>query len=529
MEANQKATDHVAGFIDIGTNAIRLLVVRINANLSYTVISQEKEVVRLGEQEFKDGILREEAMERAILVCGKFVNLSRTYGASKIVSVGTSAMREAKNQQAFLERLKAETGLDVKVISGEEEARLVWLGVSSGIDIGDRKAIFLDLGGGSTEIAIGNQYECFSLNTLRLGAIRLTSEFIGEDWTAPVPPDTFKRMKKHASQKIASVKERVLKYGVRLAYGSSGTMVNLAEISNKLFKKNGNGDDGQVITRKNLKRLSPLLCSLSLEERRKLPAINPERADIIIAGAAVVEAIMEDLGLEEIHISHRSLHNGLLVEYLSGFEGFRELQRSPMRSQSVLRIGRSCNYDEKHSEAVSVLALQLFDSAKRIGLHSYGGVERELLRYAATLHDVGDFLSFNDHHLHSQYIIENAELPGFDRREIVIMGLIARYHRKKAPSRKVLKGSGLDDESKALVVVLSAFLRFAEKLDRSHCGLVSKAEFVDEGDGRCLLLFYSDSDCSFEEWSIAQNKRAFSDVFERQLDIHCNVATVHGT
>ncbi len=527
METDLKtAAEPVVGFVDIGTNAVRLLVVRINANFSYTIICQEKEVVRLGEQEFKDGILKPEAMERAILVCGKFVDLAKTYGATKIISVGTSAIREAKNQCEFLERLGKETGLDVKVISGEEEARLIWLGVSSGIDIGEQKAIFLDLGGGSTEIAIGNQYECFSVNSLRLGAIRLTAQFIGEGWTGPVRMDTYKQVKHYACQKIGVLKGRVLEYGVRLAWGSSGTIINLAEISNKLFKKNGNGDR-LVLTRKNLKKLVPILCSLSLEDRKKLPAINTERADIIIAGAAVIEAIMEELGLEEINISHRELRDGLLVEYLSGFEGFRELQKSPMRNRSVLHLGRSCNFDEKHSMVVSSLALQLFDSAKRIGLHNLGESERELLNYAATLHDVGDFLSFNNHHLHSHYIIDNAELLGFDRREIQVMANIARFHRKKLPSKKTLKDTALDEKAKNAVVALSAFLRFAEKLDRSHCGLVSKAEFIKVGKEQVLLSFFSDSDCSFEEWSIIQNKQAFYDAFDKQLDVHCIVTPTH--
>jgi exopolyphosphatase/guanosine-5'-triphosphate,3'-diphosphate pyrophosphatase len=301
METNLETIDeHVVGFVDIGTNAIRLLVVRINANLSYTIICQEKEVVRLGEGEFKDDTLKPEAIERAILVTKKFADLAKTYGVKKIFSVGTSAVREAKNQTEFLESVEKETGLKIKVISGEEEARLVWLGVSSGVNIGDRKAIFLDLGGGSTEIAIGNQYEYFSLNTLRLGAIRLTSQLIGEGWTAPIPMETYKEIKNYASQKISSIKDRILKYGVRLGFGSSGTVINLAEIANKLFKKNGKNENGEaIISRKYLRKLAPLLCSLGLEERKKLPAINPERADIIVAGAAIIEAFMEELGLEE--------------------------------------------------------------------------------------------------------------------------------------------------------------------------------------------------------------------------------------
>jgi exopolyphosphatase / guanosine-5'-triphosphate,3'-diphosphate pyrophosphatase len=522
METTVKTASQVVAFVDIGTNSVRLLVVRINPNFSYTVISQEKEVIRLGEEEFKDNLLKPEAMERAIFVCKKFVNLAKTYGATEIVAVGTSAIREAHNRSDFLQRLLNETGLDVHVISGQEEARLICLGVSSGVDIGDEKAIFIDLGGGSTEIAIGDQQKCFSLHSLRLGAIRLTSQFIGEGWTGPVRNSIYRQMKNHAIASIQVVKTQVKEYGARRAWGSSGTAINLAEIANKLFKKNGN-EGSLVLSRKNLKKLAPILCSLSLEERRKLPAINPDRADIIIAGAAIIEAIMEEFGLEEMNITHRELRDGLLVDYLSKFEGFRELQKVPMRNRSVLHLGRSCNFDEKHSETVASLTLQLFDSAKQIELHDLGDSQRELLKYAATLHDVGDFLSFNDHHLHSHYIINNAELLGFDKKEIAIMANIARFHRKKLPSKKALRATGLDEESRDCIAILSTFLRFAEKLDRSHCGLVTKAEFTKGGKDQVQLSFYSDSDCSLEEWSIIQNKQAFYDAFNKQLDVHCIV------
>ncbi len=521
METKTKTADKVVGFVDIGTNAVRLLVVRINPNFSYTIVSQEKEVVRLGEDEFKDNLLKPQAMERTFFVIRKFVELAKTYGANEIVAVGTSAIREAKNQTEFLQKLYTETGLKAKVISGEEEAHLICKGVSSGINIGDEKAIFIDLGGGSTEIAIGNQHDCFYLNSLRLGAIRLTAQFIGEGWTGPVSTHTYKQIKHYASSKIQVVKGRVLDYGARWAWGSAGTVINLAEIASKLFKKTGNGT--LSLSRKNLKKLVPLLCSLPLEERKKLPAINPDRADIIIAGAAVIEAIMEEFGLEEIKISRSELRDGLLVDYLSNFEGFRELQKAPTRNRSVLHLGRSCDFDEKHAETVANIALQLFDSAKHIGIHHLGEAEKELLKYAALLHDVGDFLSFSNHHLHSDYIISNAGLSGFDPKEIQIIASIARFHRKKLPSKKALKARGLDDKAKQTVSVLSTFVRFAEKLDRIHSGLVKKAEFIKVDKNLIVLQFYSDSDCSFEEWSIIQNKQAFFEAFGRELEVQCIV------
>jgi len=527
MASTVKTAETVVGFIDIGTNAIRLLVARINPNFSYTTISREKEIVRLGEGEFKDQILKPAAMERAILVCGKFAALAQTYGATEIISVGTSAIREATNQAVFLETLKAKTGLTVRVISGEEEARLIWLGVSSGIDIGGRKALFIDLGGGSTELAIGDQHECFYVDSLRLGAIRLTAQFIGEGWVNSISHELYKNIKHYACSKINKIKPHLLDYGVRLAWGSSGTIINLAEVANKLFKKTNSDDNTLVLTRKNLKKLAMILCWMPLEERRRLPAINPERADIIVAGAAIIEVVMEKFGLEEIRISNRELRDGLLVEYLSNFEGFRELQKEPIRNQSILHLGRSCNFDEKHAETVALLAIELFDSAKKIGLHNLGPKERDLLRHAASLHDVGDFISFNDHHLHSHYIISNAGLPGFDRTEIQLMANIAKFHRKKVPTKKALKTAGLDEKSR-VVSMLSTFLRLAEKLDRSHCRLVKKAEFVKTCSDSVVLRFYSDSDCSLEEWSIIQNQTAFYDAFEKPLSVQCIVSLSNG-
>jgi exopolyphosphatase/guanosine-5'-triphosphate,3'-diphosphate pyrophosphatase len=524
MEATMKTDEHVVAFVDIGTNSVRLLVVRVNPNFSYTTVCQEKEVVRLGEHEFKDSLLKPEAMDRTVLVCQRFADLAKTYGATKIIAVGTSAIREAQNQAEFLQRLYRETGLAVHVISGIEEARLICLGVSDGADIGDERAIFIDLGGGSTEIAIGNQQGCFYAHSLRLGAIRLTTRFIGEGWTGHIPSGVYKQMKKYVSSQIGIVKSEIKECGARIAWGSSGTVINLAEITNKLFKKTGNGGS-MVLTRKNLKKLEPILCSSTLEERRKIPGINPPRADIIVAGAAIIETIMEEFGLEELHVSRKELRDGLLVDYLSNFAGFRELKKTPLRNRSVLNLCRSCNFDESHSQTVILLALQLFDSAKQVGLHNLGEDERELLRYAATLHDVGDFLSFNDHHLHSHYIISNAGLLGFEKTEIAIMANIARFHRKKLPSKKALKATGLDEQSKNVVAVLSTFLRFAEKLDRSHSGLIRNAEFSLMGKDQVLLTFHSDSDCSLEQWSILQNRKAFFDAFAKQLDVKCIVTT----
>jgi len=518
MEEGLKTTGHVVGFVDIGTNSVRLLVVRINPNLSTTVISQEKEVVRLGEEEFKDGILRPEAMRRTVLVCRKFAELAKTYGATEIIAVGTSAIREARNQTEFLHRLLIEAGLNVHVISGREEARLIYLGVSSGVDIGEEKAIFVDLGGGSTEICLGNQYKWCYLDSLKFGSIRLTTEFIGEGWTGPVPSHVYEHMKRHVKSNMFRTTARVKQSKAKLAFGSSGTIINLAEITNRMFKNGENGRN-QVLSKKNLKKMVPILCSASLKDRRKIHGINPERADIIIAGAAIIETLMEEFELDEITVSYKGLRDGLLVDYLSRFEGFQDFQKTPLRERSVLQLGRSFDFDEKHSETVASLATELFDSSRKAGLHDLEEEDRELLKYGAILHDIGDFLSFNDHHLHAYYIICNAELLGFDQREIAMMANLARFHRKKLPSKKALKGTGLDERTKEIVIILSVFLRLAEKLDRSHRGLVKKVEFCEVEKDRILLSLFCDEDCSLEVSSVGQNAQAFYAAFGKKLDV----------
>jgi len=398
---------------------------------------------------------------------------------------------------------------------------LIYCGVSNNVDIGEENAIFIDLGGGSTEFAIGNQNDILYLDSIKLGAIRLTSRFIGEGWTGRIHYKQYKNMKKEAGSCINRVASKVKEFNVKLAFGSSGTIVNLAEIGFRMFKKSNSGATDQVLSRKTLKKTAQILCALTLEERKKIPGINIERADILVAGAAAMDAIMEELGLEEINVSHNELRDGLLVDYLSNFEGFREFQKTPIRQRSVLQLSRSCNYDEKHSETVASLALQLFDSAKTAGLHNLHEEERELLKYAATMHDVGDFLSFNDHHLHAHYIINNASLLGFDQKEVTIMANVAKFHRKKYPTKKSLKNTGLDEISKTTVMILAVFLRLAEKLDRSHCSIIKKVEFAKVGEDYVLLSIFSDSDCSMEEWSIIQNGPAFYGAFGIKLGAHC--------
>ncbi len=511
--------ENILAFIDIGTNSIRLILVRLNPNHSYTMLRQEKEVVRLGENEFMNNHLQPEAMERAVLVCKKFVELAGSFGAGEIIAVATSAAREAKNQVEFLEQLKDKAKLEVRVIPGKEEARLIYLGVSSGVHIGKRKAIFIDIGGGSTEIAIGDQFQQYYLDSFELGAIRLTAMFMQDGGTASVSQDVYARMKLYIKNRILKTAQFMKSARIECAFGSSGTITNLAEIAMNMYDRDDAGRK-LVLSYKDLGKVVSTLCALPLDERKKIPGINPERADIIVGGAAILETIMEAFGLEEITVSDRGIVHGMLMDYMSRHEGFPQFQEMSVREISVLQLGRSCNINERHANAVISLALQLFDSSRRIGLHDLGERERELLMYSAFLHDIGGFISFKSHHLHSQYIIGNTELLGFDQVEIHIMANVARFHRKKLPKRIDQALAELDEHSTITVIVLSMLLRLAEKLDRSHTCLVKKVEFTGKDRTKVALSIWPEGSCELEVWGVESTMKAFEKIFRRKLNLN---------
>lgn len=507
----------VAAFVDMGTNSVRLLVVRINENQSYTILRREKEFARLGEGEFQDQRLQEEAMVRAISICARFRELALSYGAEEIHAVATSATRDAQNRTQFLERLRKEALLDVRVVSGREEARLIYRGVSSGEHLTGQNCLFIDIGGGSTEVIVGGQNEYDYLDSLKLGAIRLTSLFIPPDDTGPVDSERYQLICQHVRNASVRTVQTLSGREFDLAYGSSGTILNLTHIASR-------GDFGEkgpegVLLRSQLRAVVKRLCSLDLERRRKVPGINPERADIIVAGAAILETLMDSLRIDGILTSDRGLQHGLLMDHLA--QGAPDLVEGlSVRERSVLQLARACGFDEPHARHVASLAVGLFESAREEGLHPYGEREAGLLFFAAMMHDIGMFLSFSNHHAHTYYLIRNAELLGFDQKEIAIMATTALFHRKKVPKKKHPEFSELDREARKIVTVLSLFLRIAESLDRSHIMAVLSARFVrGEGKDKFLLELDCAGDCQLELWQLDVHRESFQKVFRREMDI----------
>ncbi len=515
MEPNKH---NVIAFIDLGTNSARLLIIRLNPNCSYSVLTQQKEVVRLGEGGFAENILTPDAINRTVIVLSRFAEVARSFGATEIVAVATSATRDARNRDALITRIREEAGFELNVISGPEEARLIWLGVSSGVKIGKTKSLFIDIGGGSTEIIVGDQFEAFLLRSLKLGAIRTTNTYIPPDMTDPIPLQTVLVIQKHIRSRALHTIRNVKSKKVQQAFGSSGTISTLEAIAAGMNNSAAPHREG-VITRTELSEVITHLCSLPLKERRNVQGLNPDRADIIIAGALILNSLLEQTGISEIQVSSRSLRDGLLVDYLSRIPGFPFAEQEPIRMASIKHLGRVCHINEPHANHVRDLALSLFDSAREAGLHNLPNTDRELLSYAAILHDIGQFISFPAHQQHSLYVITHATLLGFNEHEILIIALVTRYHRKKMPRGKDQLYGHLNDDDKMMVQILSVFLRMAENLDRSHDGRVTHAQLLATERRKITLALECNSDCSLEQWAILGDIRSFERTMKKGLKI----------
>ncbi len=507
----------VVGYVDLGTNSIRLLVVRLNGNGAYTVLSDQKEPVRLGEGEFKTDLLAAEAMDRTALVASRFAALARSFGADPIVSVATSATREARNRDVLLTRLRSEVGLDVHLISGEEEARLIFLGATSGLELGDHTTLVTDIGGGSTELAAGTATGSIRLASARLGSIRLATLCPAHGRGGAYTRKDLRALGEYCRSVWLRPLEGFCGDRYDLVLGTSGTIQTLAAVAGQLPGCPPPGV-GLNLTADGLRQAVRRLAAASVEERRQIPGMNPARAEIIVPGAVVLETLFDTLGLDGLRTTTRGLKEGLLVDHLTRGGYLQPHGEVPVREQSITRLAENFRVPGSHPRRVADLSEQLFDSGKAIGVHRLPGEARDLLGYAARVHDIGTYIAFADHHLHSQYILTHTELPGFDERECAVMGMIVRLHRKRLPGVNAPELRSLADDDRRMVLEMAVLLRLAEALDRTHCGLVVSAR-LEDGGSAVRLVIAGATDPHLEIWGSEHQARTFRKVFGRRLAV----------
>ena len=483
--------------IDIGTNSVHMIVVRVRPDFSFEVIDREKEMVRLGAGGLDGRKLTRAAQVAALQTLSKFERIARSHQVDEILAAATSATREAENGGAFLAAIEQQTGIRARIITGTEEARLIHLAAVYGVDT-PTAAVVIDIGGGSVEITLGSGREVKFARSFKIGVIRLTERFVSSD---PITRRDERKMLKFIGEQVDRYMGHVVKEGFDRLIGTSGTILSLGIVATAVDRGTLPAEVRNLrVSAKSLKRLRKSVTRLTLEERLALPGLDPRRADLMTAGAVLLDALISKLGAKEITLCDLALREGLVLDYIHRHrQDIARVDRYPdVRRRSAIELAERSNWEPDHAKQVARLALSIFEQSKHI--HELGEREQEWLEYASLLHDVGNHISYERHHRHSYYLIKNGDLRGFEPDEIEVIALVARYHRRATPKRDHEGYGDLPAELKRTVRVLAAILRLAESLDRSQHGVVSALSLRDRGADLRMQL-EARGDAELEVWA----------------------------
>jgi len=504
--------------IDVGTNSIHLVIVNVNpATGRFRILDREKEMVRLGKGTADMQSLSRSAMDRGIETLRRYKRIADAAGAP-VRAVATSAVREARNQRAFIRRARSETGIDVEIISGVEEARLIYLGVLQALPVFNKQILLVDIGGGSSEFLVARKRTIQYDNSLKLGSIRLTERFFRR---GEVTKGSLTECREFIKGSLNPVSRAVERFDAGMAVGSSGTIQSIA----MMIQRSKEGQvpcsmNAFVFTRKELRKITERVTGArSMAQRMKIPGLDPRRADIIVAGVLIMEQVFEELEIEQMVVSEFALREGIIydtIEKQYRRQSYHSLRN--IRYGSVLQLAQNLLYERHHSHHVAKLALRIFDQTRRI--HGLGDAEREYLDAAAILHEIGLSLSHDNHHLHSYYLIRNAELLGYNENEKEIIANIARYHRKGHPKPKHDNYGRLSPADQMTVKKLASMLRIADGLDRTHSAAVADLRCRISGKSMNIGLKPSKTHpVDLEMWGANRKKELFEETFGRRVSI----------
>ena len=494
--------------IDIGTNSTHLLVAAVDATLkTFSIIQTEKSTTRLGERDQETGNLSQAAIQRGFETLRRFRDLAYSHQVEQIMTAATSAVREAPNGRDFLALVKEELGLDVDLISGPEEARLIYLGVLSGMSFGDRPHLLLDIGGGSTELILADGRDARALTSTRVGAVRLQRDFVKDD---PIPPNrrAFLQAFIQGSLEPAvdKVRRRIKPGETPLLVATSGTAMAIGTLAAQEDVRPPLKLHGYRLTRQRLDTVVERLITLTPAQRRELSPLNERRAEIIVPGALILQTTMQMLGAQELLLSERALREGLIVDWMlrHGLLEDRFSFQSSIRQRTVIHQVQRFAVNQKRAERVAAHALTLYDQSKRV-MHNDDGQGRELLWAAAMLHACGQHINLSAYHKHSWYLIRHGELLGYSEAEHLMVAAIARYHRRSLPKKRHESWQALQHrQNRRTVNEMALLLRLAAALDRRPDPVVSSLRLQVSASALEIELHSErlNQNLSLEKWSL---------------------------
>lgn len=496
------------GIIDLGSNTARLIVIAYRPGHSFRLVDEVSETVRLAEGVGDDGKLQPAPMRRAIETLRMFHTFCRSTNVGTVVAVSTSAVRESTNRDEFLDTLHQETGLELRILSTEEEAYYGYLGVINSLAL--NSGFIIDIGGGSTEVAEVYRRTFSRSFSSPVGAVRLTERAVHSD---PISKQDFRGVVKGADTAFDELDWFQEFAGTQLV-GIGGTIRNLARIDQKRHKHPIGRVHGHVLSLKSLDSIINQLRRSNHNERESISGLNRDRADIILAGATILRQLMRKSGFESLVVGGSGLREGLFYEHF--LADHDRPQFASVREFSVLNLARLCDYEEQHVARVRDLSLSLFDQLRP--MHHYGAWERELLSYGAILHDIGVVVGYYDHHKHSAYLVDNSMLNGFTHREIALIALLTRYHRKGSVDTRTYQGV-LQADDPERVARLSSLLRIAEYLERSKSQVVQQLTVEIQASGDVLVRVQATGDATVEVWDANRRTGLFNDAFGCSIEI----------
>jgi exopolyphosphatase / guanosine-5'-triphosphate,3'-diphosphate pyrophosphatase len=500
--------------VDIGSNSVRLKIARLRGR-RLVEVHEDREVTRLGEGVFRSGFLTPEAMANTVKVLRRFHRAVQETGADSVRAVATSALRDARNSQAFLEWVRSATGWKVEIISGLEEARLIHLGLVSTLRMNASSALMVDLGGGSCELTISSRNHIRDLVSLPLGAVRLTNEFLHHD---PARKPELRRLRGFVEREIGRIAERIMRARPKAVIATSGTAASLAAACHALYKTAG--ARAAVASRPQVQRVAKMLARLPVEGRRNLPGVGPKRAEIIVAGAAVFAELMERCQLPSFRYSPLGLRDGLLAqmaaEYDRSTRSGRQIESE--RWDSIRAAVEHYRVDLDHALQVRISAMQLFGALKAV--HRLPPEYREWLSAAAMLYEVGDYVNRNGRHRHTHYIISHSEILGYTPQQRRIIAAIARYLGKSRPTPGDGPMKVLLPEDRERAVKASLLLRLARALNLGRSQAIRKTTLrTRHGEVAINLLAKPRASVDLELWAVEKERNYFREVLGRELSV----------
>jgi exopolyphosphatase/guanosine-5'-triphosphate,3'-diphosphate pyrophosphatase len=496
--------------VDMGSNSFRLVVFGYEPGKYWQHVDEIREAVRVGEGMGDEGVLKPERVDRAVRTAAVFSSFCRAQDIDDVTAVATSAIRDAENGPELLARVRDEAGLEARVLSEEEEARYGYLAIANSTTLADGYGI--DIGGGSVQIMRIDERRLTDSGSWPLGAVRMSERFLPGDESGS---KALKALRKHVRSLLE--KESWVDPGQSArAAGIGGTIRNLASAAEKSAGLPQTDAQGFLLTRDALEELIEELAGMPSAKRGGVPGIKPDRGDVILGGAVVLAELMELCGATDVEATSAGLREGVF------FESFLADRDPPLfedvRTASVLNLARRYQSELAHPRHVARLSLEIYDGLSEAGLAGDDAEDRQLLWAACVLHDIGTAIDYDDHHKHSRYLILNGGLPGYSPREVELIALIARYHRKGEPDASELGPlkRKRDDERLAL---LSGIIRLAEQLERSRDGSVAGVR-VSAPNGSVVLEPDTKTDASVAIWSARRN----ADLLERAIDRTVEIA-----